>query len=755
MASFYKYADSPTVYNQQNQGLTYDQYIAQGGTKDFSGVQTLQGSAPTLLTQGQSQPEPKVVPVVSSGPARQETNGATATILSNEQGGTNPSLNNLQNQVGQSVQSIQGNGLGLSAEEQKMLNELGSLTNQETASLAAGRSAIDANDPRNIVGSANSYTQYQQQRSQILQKLLEQMTNRQSDINTIANLIGPSTVEQETGKQLAETKAKLRDFDVNTMKGQFALEDEPIPMPIIGKQQLQLERQRTFERMGLSNQAMALTDILNSEMVSRQMKLEAAKFLFDAKRQEMSDALTLYKELAPENIATNVDQQTGEMTVIMRNPVTGETYKENLGRVATPQKWIKNVEYAQENDIRSPFYMRDGRTVINTNTGREYETVEQYLADGGVPDFSNVQKNFKTLKQQEMDFEREKFDFSKSVTLEELALNKMEFAMKQAEFEAQQTGGDPKATADILSQYLNQSKSFIQTKEAYVRIQAAAKDPSAAGDLALIFNYMKLLDPGSVVREGEFATAQNTAGVPDQIRNMYNRALNGERLNPNQRGDFVNRAERLYNSQADQQAQIRKIYEDLASTTPGVNSEIAVPDLSEVPGTSDKTPPPLAQLLSNPQVRQMATELQQQGITDPKIIEQLIHEKLGYKKKVSQTGSVNKGTARTDRHNNPTAFTTDIAKLAGLKLGVDYKVGDSFSNGKYNTALLLGDPITTTIRVIDKIGFYTQSGAPRWTYINSISQAKNWNKLSYNQKADVIKQMYKHEGGSALRQYFA
>lgn len=41
----------------------------------------------------------------------------------------------------------------------------------------------------------------------------------------------------------------------------------------------------------------------------------------------------------------------------------------------------------------------------------------------------------------------------------------------------------------------------------YQKVQAAAHQPSAANDLSLIFGYMKMLDPGSVVREQEFANA--------------------------------------------------------------------------------------------------------------------------------------------------------------------------------------------------------------------------------------------------------
>ena len=93
------------------------------------------------------------------------------------------------------------------------------------------------------------------------------------------------------------------------------------------------------------------------------------------------------------------------------------------------------------------------------------------------------------------------------------------------------------------------SKDFVKIRDAFGRIVASAKDPSAAGDLALIFNYMKVLDPGSVVRESEFATAQNAAGVPDRIRNIWNRVLRGERLGTDQRADFVSRAEALFDSQ--------------------------------------------------------------------------------------------------------------------------------------------------------------------------------------------------------------
>jgi hypothetical protein len=97
------------------------------------------------------------------------------------------------------------------------------------------------------------------------------------------------------------------------------------------------------------------------------------------------------------------------------------------------------------------------------------------------------------------------------------------------------------------------TKATQEVSSAYNRIQNAAKSPSAAGDLSLIFGYMKMLDPGSTVREGEFANAQNAAGIPTQLANMYNRVQTGQRLSPEQRADFINQAKGLYGAQMSQQ----------------------------------------------------------------------------------------------------------------------------------------------------------------------------------------------------------
>jgi hypothetical protein len=104
-----------------------------------------------------------------------------------------------------------------------------------------------------------------------------------------------------------------------------------------------------------------------------------------------------------------------------------------------------------------------------------------------------------------------------------------------------------KPLADIATDFNKnqQVKDFKNVKISFDTIRAAAEVPSAAGDLSLIFAYMKVLDPNSSVREGEFANAQNAAGVPERIRNMFNNWSEGHRLSKEQRNDFIGQARKL------------------------------------------------------------------------------------------------------------------------------------------------------------------------------------------------------------------
>ena len=89
---------------------------------------------------------------------------------------------------------------------------------------------------------------------------------------------------------------------------------------------------------------------------------------------------------------------------------------------------------------------------------------------------------------------------------------------------------------------LPEVKDFKKVVTAYEKVKSSAESQTAAGDMALVFAYMKMLDPGSTVRESEFENAAATTGLPGKFINAVRNAKNGIILNPEQRADFLNEA---------------------------------------------------------------------------------------------------------------------------------------------------------------------------------------------------------------------
>lgn len=147
----------------------------------------------------------------------------------------------------------------------------------------------------------------------------------------------------------------------------------------------------------------------------------------------------------------------------------------------------------------------------------------------------------------------------------------------------------PDAEGKFRKEYSDQTKGYQEVKSAYGRVLAS--EDSAVGDLSLIFGYMKMLDPGSVVREGEFATAQNAAGVPERIQNVYNQVVNGQRLSPSQRTSFKGQAGKLYSTAQTQEATVRQGIERIAKGY-GLNTGNIFYEATESPPPGAGAAPP-------------------------------------------------------------------------------------------------------------------------------------------------------------------
>ncbi len=131
----------------------------------------------------------------------------------------------------------------------------------------------------------------------------------------------------------------------------------------------------------------------------------------------------------------------------------------------------------------------------------------------------------------------------------------------------------------LRKEYLGQSKDFIKVRDSFTRVEGSTKDPSPAGDLSLIFNYMKMLDPGSVVRESEFATAAATGSYGERLKAAGQKILSGERLTKKQRKDFVDKAKVLYTGMDKQHKKRERSYKGIAKRN-NLNPELVVTDIN-------------------------------------------------------------------------------------------------------------------------------------------------------------------------------
>jgi hypothetical protein len=129
------------------------------------------------------------------------------------------------------------------------------------------------------------------------------------------------------------------------------------------------------------------------------------------------------------------------------------------------------------------------------------------------------------------------------------------------------TKDDFKNERDLRNDFagLPTTKAFNEVQSAYDQIQVAIKKESPAGDLAAATKIMKILDPGSVVRESELGMAMAATGALDRLVNYGDMVIKGTKLTPSQRKDFGQLSQQLYGAAANRYDQSVKEYQGVAN----------------------------------------------------------------------------------------------------------------------------------------------------------------------------------------------
>jgi hypothetical protein len=102
----------------------------------------------------------------------------------------------------------------------------------------------------------------------------------------------------------------------------------------------------------------------------------------------------------------------------------------------------------------------------------------------------------------------------------------------------------------LRKEYSKRTEKFGEVSTILSNLEASAKAQNGPGDIALITGFMKMLDPGSVVRETEFATARDTGGLYQKLLNNSQKLQGGQlfALDSKQRQEYVTLAKQYHDA---------------------------------------------------------------------------------------------------------------------------------------------------------------------------------------------------------------
>jgi hypothetical protein len=133
-------------------------------------------------------------------------------------------------------------------------------------------------------------------------------------------------------------------------------------------------------------------------------------------------------------------------------------------------------------------------------------------------------------------------------------------------------------------------KDFSDMKSAYGQVVSSLAQGTPIGDVAGATKVMKLLDPGSVVRESELGIAMAAAGRMDLLQNYFNNLMTGQKLTPTQREDFKRLSNELYAAAGQAYNNKRGEYEQFGKTYGFKNLDTALGAPATVPSVMKKPP---------------------------------------------------------------------------------------------------------------------------------------------------------------------
>lgn len=118
----------------------------------------------------------------------------------------------------------------------------------------------------------------------------------------------------------------------------------------------------------------------------------------------------------------------------------------------------------------------------------------------------------------------------------------------------------------------------------------AATRPSRAADLNMVYALAKIMDPGSVVREGEMIMVNNTQGIGDRLAGMINSLNGGATLTPEARARILEEAQSRYKGLEQNYKALEDHYGGMADRFGLRREDVIVPIRKPAGGTTPTSP---------------------------------------------------------------------------------------------------------------------------------------------------------------------
>ncbi|HEC65750.1 MAG TPA: hypothetical protein ENI23_10670 [bacterium] len=313
------------------------------------------------------------------------------------------------------------------------------------------------------------------------------------------------------------------------------------------------QRKITLQQADIASQALTASATLNAV----QGKLVTAQRLIEEAVQKKFGSLKAEKDAIIENL--NVLMSSGTLTREENKRAEAQKLKQEAEKKEIEDKEAEKLEQwelvksaiktAGEQGVQLDAETLDGALGADTKEG----TLSILSAAGAFVEEADARKEELELQKLEIELQTAGLKLTEAQRISNRVVGSLESL----------SDDQRSAYFKLLDKYENNSKDFFKVRDAFNRIVASSEDPSPAGDVAVVFNFMKMLDPGSVVRESEFALAASTGSLKEAMRNKFGKLATGEILEFT-REDFTDRAEKLFDTALLQQQSLNDTFEDRA-----------------------------------------------------------------------------------------------------------------------------------------------------------------------------------------------